>query len=351
MLTQPRRFLILGLVASVLGLIVACAREMAEAAPARAQTTAPSYLFCFWNVENLFDDREDDRERPDKDFDRWFAKNPAVLKLKLGHLSKALVELNQGRGPDILAVAEVESVRAAELLRQALNARLADQALHYEHVLMKEVAGGRHIAPAILTRLPVRAGKTRLHGHLQRILEGHIEVNGHDLVVLATHWTSQVSDKDGHGRAHYADSIYGVFRAMYRNNPKVDFLVCGDFNDTPDSPAATQHLHATGDVDAVRRSRRDEPLLLNLMAGKDPNRYGTHYHYKWLIFDQIVVSPGLLDQQGWTCAIDSVHTVNTLHRPTDKLKRPWPFGNEHEKFDRGYSDHFPVTVRLTVQGR
>jgi hypothetical protein len=37
-------------------------------------------------------------------------------------------------------------------------------------------------------------------------------------------------------------------------------------------------------------------------------------------------------------------------RPGDKKHRPWRFGNEHEKHLRGYSDHFPVTVRLTVQG-
>jgi endonuclease/exonuclease/phosphatase family metal-dependent hydrolase len=350
MLTQPRRFVALALMGPVLALVAACAREPGDPVAENTEE-ASSYLFCFWNVENLFDDKEDGRTGADKVYDRWFATDPTALKLKLGNLSKALIELNHGRGPDILAVAEVESMRAAHLLREALNARLADESLHYDHVLMKEVAGGRHIAPAILTRLPVRGDKTRLQGRLQRILEGHVVVNGHDLVVLATHWTSRVSDKEGQHRAHYADTIYGTFKAMYRSNPRVDFLVCGDFNDPPDAPSVAQHLHATSYVQAVRRSSRDEPLLLDLMADKDPNQYGTHYYRKWFIFDQIVVSPGLLDQAGWTCDINSVHTVNTLHRPTDSSKRPWPFGNEHDKFQRGYSDHFPVTVRLAVQGR
>jgi hypothetical protein len=43
-----------------------------------------------------------------------------------------------------------------------------------------------------------------------------------------------------------------------------------------------------------------------------------------------------------------VHTVNTLHKPDDRKKRPWRFGSEHDKGPRGYSDHFPVTVRLKV---
>jgi endonuclease/exonuclease/phosphatase family metal-dependent hydrolase len=350
MLTHPQRFLAFILLALVVGMVTTCVQEPKEVPEENPDSAAQSYLFCFWNAENLFDDKEDKRTRVDKEYDRWFATDAAARQLKFGNLSKALIGLNQGRGPDILAVAEVESVRAAELLRQGLNARLADESLHYEHLLMKEVPGGRHIATAILTRLPVRANKTRLHGRLQRILEGHIEVNGHDLVVLASHWTSRVSDKEGQGRAHYGDTIYGVFKAMYQSNPKVDFLVCGDFNDPPDAPSVTQHLHATGDVRAVRRSTKEEPLLLDLMADKDPDQYGTHYYRKWFIFDQIVVSPGMLDREGWSCEVNSVHTVNSLHRPTDKLKRPWPFGNERDKFERGYSDHFPVTVRLTVQG-
>src|SRR5205085_4433409 len=103
------------------------------------------YLFCFWNVENLFDDRDDKRLQIDEPYDNWFARNAADRNLKFQHLSEALVKLNGGRGPDILACVEVESIRAAELLRDALNERLTDPSLHYTHVLMKEVAVGRHI--------------------------------------------------------------------------------------------------------------------------------------------------------------------------------------------------------------
>src|SRR5262249_29873914 len=160
-------------------------------------------------------------------------------KLKLAHLSKALIDLNQGKGPDILAVAEVENVRAAELLREALNARLSDSSLHYSHLLMKDLSAGRHIAPAIITRLPVVKDKTRLHGRSERILEGHIVVQGQDLVVLASHWTSRLNDKTGEHRGRYGDQIYGVFKRMYKRDPKVDLLVCGDFNDPPDAPSVT----------------------------------------------------------------------------------------------------------------
>jgi endonuclease/exonuclease/phosphatase family metal-dependent hydrolase len=346
-----RRFVHFAVVVSLIGSLLAAGCN--DATPSSGTPVANAggsagYLFCFWNVENLFDDQENDRlQNADREYDQWFARDHAALELKLSRLSEALIGLNGGRGPDIIALAEVESQRAAELLRDALNSRLADPALHYQHVLFKDPAGGRHIATAIITRLPVKGNRTQLHGKRLRILEGHIEVNGHDLVVLAAHWTSRLTDKTGAQRAKYGDQVYGVFNAMYHSNPRVDLLVGGDFNDPPEAPSVTHHLRATGDRDAVARGQ--QALLLNLFAGKDPNRFGTHFdNHKWYIFDQIAVSPGLLDSKGWSCDPESVQTVNNLVRPRDKNHKPWRFGNPKER-EHGYSDHFPVTVRLKVE--
>jgi len=330
------------------------ALSLALPAPGCAYRNPPQpedgYLFCFWNAENLFDDRDDQRSGADADFDAWFAKNKADRELKYAHLSEALLALNAGKGPDIIALVEVESLRAAELLRDELNRRLKDESLHYTHVLMKELHAGRHIAPAVLTRLPVVANRTQLLGNRQRILEGHVTVNGHDLVLLVTHWTSRVSDADGGQRAKYGDQVYGAFKAMYKRNPAVDLLVCGDFNDTPADASVVKHLHATGDLARVRQPDGD-PYLFNLFADRDPGEYGTHsYRGKWYIFDQIVVSPALLDGTGWSIVPGSLQTVHSTAQPRDRHKRPWRFGGPQDKMERGYSDHFPVTVRLKVAG-
>jgi endonuclease/exonuclease/phosphatase family metal-dependent hydrolase len=331
------------------GLLLGVAAFVVDSAARSNSATRPAdqeYLFCFWNVENLFDDRREDHPHvPDRQFDIWFATDAAARRLKYDHLSSALLKLNHGRGPDILALAEVESERAAELLRDALNARLGDRATPYAHILYRDPQGGRHIANAIITRLAVAGDRTKLHGHRQRILEGHIRANGHDLVVLATHWTSRVSDAEGEGRDRYGDVCYGVFKAMYRSNPNVDFLVCGDFNDSPDDESVTKHLHAPG-MNEFRR-RGQEPLLLDLFADKIGGKSGTHfYHGKWHCFDQICVSPGLLDEQGWSCEPRSARIVNDV--TADERGHPHRFGDENDRSIRGWSDHFPVTVTLRV---
>jgi endonuclease/exonuclease/phosphatase family metal-dependent hydrolase len=335
-----------------------------------SNTAGPGeYLFCLWNVENLFDDKDGEySHEPDKGYDTWYFKNPEILREKLDHLSTALVAMNGGRGPDILAAVEVESPRAAELLKDAMNERLKDKPdLQYTTVLMKEVRVGRHIAPAVITRLPVAADRTQQWEKIRRILETHIVVDGHDLVLVPSHWTSRVSDEDGKSRAKYADLIYGRYRAMQKSNPDVDFLVCGDFNDTPEDPSVKKHLHASGERDAIRASGGEQ--LFAVLAGHAPEEFGTHaYGRKWFIFDQIVVSLGMLDQKGWSCDPTSVTVVR--EGLADKKGRPIPFGNPPRQKDeqnatepegrtagdteetgpKGYSDHFPVTVRLTVHG-
>jgi endonuclease/exonuclease/phosphatase family metal-dependent hydrolase len=347
MLSNRRQIIGVALVLSLIVVVLLAAAYLTPHEIAQPLPAGPDgYLFCFWNVENLFDDHDDGRTGPDSEFDAWFARDPAALQLKLDRLSEALVRLNDGKGPDILAVVEVESERAADLLKQALNRRLADQSLHYTNLLMKDLTAGRHFAPAIITRLPVQGNKTQLHGRQLRILEGHVVVNGHDLVIIASHWASRRTDESGERRAKYADQIYGVYKAMYQSNPDVDFLVCGDCNDTPDSVSITRHLHATGNFEPHPAG---EPELLNLMARKDTHSFGTHFFQnQWFIFDQIFVSPALLNGDTWTVLPDTLQTVNSLYRPGDPKRRPWRFGNEHDRHERGYSDHFPVTVRLKV---
>src|SRR5439155_15861352 len=168
----------------------------------------------------------------------------------------------------------------------------------------------RHIAPAVIARLSADATATRLLNSKQRILETHLTVNGYDLTLVASHWTSRLTDKTGERRDRYADSIYRDYRERAARDPSVDFLLCGDFNVSPDDASVVTHLHTTADPAAVARDAA-ATALLNLMAAKDPRDFGTHVHAgKRYIYDQIIVSRGMLDADGWSCDPDSVRTID-----------------------------------------
>jgi endonuclease/exonuclease/phosphatase family metal-dependent hydrolase len=342
----------LGWLLPPLALLIALAGCRGPAEKEAAPHGTQEYLFCFWNTENFFDDQEDGRPRqPDKTFDAWFANNPEVLKEKLDHLTEVLAEMNGGAGPDILAIAEAESERAVELLRDSLN-KAIKKGTPYKHIAWKDPKGGRHIATAVISRLPIIGDRTQLHGRRLRILESHVEVNGHDLAIMATHWTSRVSDDSGEGRDKYADLIYGRFRAMYKSNPKVDLIICGDFNDNPDDDSVVEHLHATGDRAKVLAGE-DPPMLYGLFSdlwAKHEGKEGSHYYRGHAyIFDQLVVSPGMLDTIGWSCEPETAKIHK--HRFVDRHGRPDRFGTQRDKGVRGASDHFPVTVELKVAAK
>jgi endonuclease/exonuclease/phosphatase family metal-dependent hydrolase len=315
------------------------------------------YLFCFWNTENFFDDQINGwKNDPDKDFDRWFARDPAAFAQKVKNLTEVLAALNNGKGPDILALAEVEAEsRSAEALAESLNRTISEGTPPYKPILKMNPHGGRNIVTAIITRLPVLGYRTQLVGRRLRILEGHIEVGGRELAVLATHWTSRISDERGEGRAKYADQIYGRFRAMYKANPNVSLLVCGDFNDNPDDLSVTDHLHATGDLARVQAAG-NPPLLYDVFANlwaenKGGKEVGTHFYKgRAYIFDQIVVSPGMLNGKGgWQCQTETAQIVK--HRFRDRKGRPYHFTTARDRLPtntRGTSDHLPVTVRLNL---
>ncbi len=333
-------------------LALACGGLPPPPAPPPDVNAGGDYFFCFWNVENLFDDRNDELKGADKVYDEMFA-NEETRNLKLDHLSEVILKMNDGKGPDILALAEVESERAAELLKDRLNKNLKDTSLKYTEVVFKEIKSGRHIAPAIITRLKVDQPRTHQIDKIHRILEAHISVNNHDLVVLASHWTSRVTDEEGSRRDVYADKLYGRYRAIYTQNPKVDLVICGDFNDPPNDESVTEHLNAIGDRNRVLQETT-KPLLLNLVANhkpKDDEPRGTMYHAKeWFIFDQIIVSPGMLDEEGWSCDPKTARIQKTPGKkePPVPDEPPWSFGGPKYGGKRGYSDHFPVSVRLQV---
>jgi endonuclease/exonuclease/phosphatase family metal-dependent hydrolase len=360
----PKVLFALLLVTIAAGAVVFFATQRAHK-PSPAQTPGPpgSYLFCSWNVENFYDD-EDDPKIDDK-MEDWFGRHPEEFRTKVEHLAAALLLMNDGRGPDIMSLYEVESERCLQALRDALNERLGKDGkgvLKYEHILFVPDRTGRHFAPGIITRLNVEADRThKFAKHPNgRTLEGHITANGCDLVVLAAHWTSRVEHNGKSGEEHanaarrmsYARDCYGRFRAILTDNPEADVILCGDFNDEFTDASIQQGLHAAAIIDEARNALAEpHPLALfaNWPASADPP--GTIYgRGRWSIFDHICVSRGMLDDKGWSW-IEGSATIFAAGqmRVSGRHGEPFRFGDAKSK-EHGYSDHFPVTVRFAVKG-
>lgn len=314
----------------------------------------PEISFVFWNVENFFDDQLTHHNgTADAPYDRMFSQNTELFREKLDHLAQVLLKVNDGRGPDILGLAEVETgSRSVEALRERLNKSLPAEAAKYQYIQQKDPEGGRAIMTAVLSRIPLRGFRTQLWGKRLRILKTEVDNpkggNKAPLILVVSHWTSRVSDKEGSGRAKYGDQIHGQVRAILTANPAADLLVCGDFNDDPNEPSVRGHLKALESPQELFAQNPQTGSLLNLFGGFRPGQPGTHYYSgAWYQFDQIAVSPGMLDKKGWGLVPESQHIVR-FPPNLNKKGHPLAFGSEKHKGVRGVSDHLPVGVKLRV---
>ena len=161
--------------------------------PARSEDPA-ELGFAFWNLENLFDTRDDPTNPGDDEFLPPTGWDEARYARKLDHLASVIAAID----PHLLGVCEIENRRVLEdLLR---DPRLAEKGYRIEHL---DSPDRRGIDLALLHRPPFAlAGGDRavlLHpielgegkGPTRGILEVNLAVGGAPLVVLVNHWPSR----------------------------------------------------------------------------------------------------------------------------------------------------------------
>ena len=338
-----RAIVALGLVLIGLIAIWFALRTPGVDAPRRPEP-AGGYLVCSWNVENFYDDRDDPAFRDDEE--DWFGRHPEVVAEKVRLLADALLLQNDGKGPDVLAMVEVESRRCVELLRDALNERLPLD-FRYRTVIQRDNHTGRHNAPAILSRLEGDDSKTRTFG-IRRILEAHLVADGGaPIAILASHWTSRLRGDTESKREAYADVLYARVVEIVADDPAADVLLCGDYNDEPDDISLRDHLNAVGMSEIAEVREAPKPFLLDLMSGRDPGRFGTYrIKSRWEILDHLVAAPGLLDPGGWLVLPETIRVENPTRLRAGRDGHPLRFGNPGNANPRGPSDHFAISVRL-----
>ncbi len=320
------------------------------AAPEWVEEDLQGVILCFWNAENFYDDANDPKNS--ELLEDWFAANPDMVRAKADALARTLLIQNGGRGPDIIALVAVESRRALEILRDSLNATLADKD-HYDGLIFRESAARGDLGPAILTRLPIHDDLTRTFGSM-RILEAHVDAptpSGAPLVVLVSRWPERDGDGSEPSRREYADTLFNVAKELDAASLDIDLVLVGDFNDRPGDPPLDVSMHASPRVDdrLVQRHRDHEFTLLDVTHRLQNPSHATYLAAgRRIMTDHILAAPGLLDDKGWSIAPESARIVAiNSNRILDR--DPKRFGGPNFKGLRGPSDHFAVRVRFNVK--
>ena len=121
----------------------------------------------------------------------------------------------------------------------------------------------------------------------------------------------------------------------------------GDFNDKPEDPSIIEVLHAK----PLEKSDKDDALVNLFTDDKKLGFEGTLKHqYNWQIFDQIIVSNTLIDNdKGLLYKSKSA----TIYHGDFLFEADESFGGVKlfrtyvgPKYFGGYSDHLPVYIDL-----
>ena len=349
--------------------LAACPRyepvELPRPDSASAEPDFPPVTIMAFNVENLFDTRHD----PGKDdltylpksvkqtaahreacnrieVERWRDQclhwdwNEDVLHYKLGVVADAILQVDGGRGPDIVALQEVENLAVLERLRTDYL-----ESAGYGPAILIEGGDTRGIDVAFLSRLP-QVGDAALHpmsfsgadrnraGDTRGILEATFELpDGSLLTGYSVHFPAPYHPTDMRVRAY--EALNRLKRALPAERA---VFAAGDFNTTSEE----DRMH-----DMLDRFARPHWIVTHEDCTSCP---GTNYYRprdSWSFLDMILYAPPIRGADAtWRVVPGSSRLANLTPAQTTRWNTPARF--ELAPL-RGVSDHWPIIVKLQLQ--
>lgn len=317
----------------------------------RAPNQTPHYRVLFYNVENLFDTRDnpvtdDDLFTPAGGM-HWTYKR---YKAKLMNICKVIVAAGGWQPLDIIGFCEVENDSVLyDLFENTPLSRYRYKIVHYDSPDRRGIdvalAYNRQTVQCLSSK---RIGVSRGNLLTRDILYVKTLLGGDTCHVFINHWPSRSSgqldtEKD---RFLAAGQLRRSTDSVLLRNPDAKILIMGDFNDEPGDESLMVKLNAR-----VKQKESFSPGLYNLACVSDTRELvqGTlKYQGVWNIFDQIIVSAGMLtDTQGIHAKPDGFTIVNNLFllEPDATYAGYKPFRTYSGYiYKGGFSDHLPVYI-------
>ena len=328
---------------------------------ASAQKKYSVYAVGFYNQENLFDTCHDEGKNdyeylPNKGWNGMKYTN------KLRNMSKALADMGTDVLPNVgcafIGLSEVENHKVLDALvdQTPLKAR----GMKYVHV---EGADRRGIDCALLYNPSLFSVKNvKLLPYVQELAKDSAfftrgfltvrgEMAGDDVAVIVCHWPSRFSG------SFYLDSaarqVKVIKDSLLNVNRGMKIFVMGDMNDDPVNKSMHVYLQAKPEISQVGSDDMYNPWY-NVLAKEGKGTL--FYNGNWNLFDQIVITPNLLNK-------DAKHKdySSLKYWKSQIFRRDYLIQQEGQykgaplrttaggRWLNGYSDHLPVVMYLVKE--
>ncbi len=316
------------------------------------------YTIAFWNAENLFDVADSPRRTEKlqrtlgKELQGW---TQEVLDRKIQQLASVIKQMNGGKGPDLLGLAEVENQYVLELLVAALAPINRNFGIAHS-----DSPDNRGIDVAFLFDQDRLKAEERFYHFVMRrtATRDIVQVNfrtsgGKAIVVIGNHWPSRSGGElESEAYRIIAGETLAYFHERIRqvqNDDDIAVIALGDFNDEPFSRSLVDY--ALSERCQTKVVNAQNAKFLNLMWPLMGQNSGTHYFDNYAnMLDQCLVSKGLLTgRSGFKTETESIiiFRVPEMVKPGE-YPGPIKFGRPSSKDlnMNGYSDHFPILVQV-----
>ena len=321
------------------------------------------YAVGFYNQENLFDTCHDegknDYEYLPQGTNKW---NGLKYTNKLRNMSRVLSEMGTDVLPNVgcavIGLSEVENAKClTDLCNQPSLKERNMQFVHIEGPDQRGVDCALLYNPALFSVRDVKLVPYvyELQDDIDkgRATRGFLTVSGtladEHVTFVVCHWPSRFSGS--YYRELGGKQVRVVKDSLLRDDPNCKVFVMGDMNDDPFSKSMYETLGAKEDIDKIKDNEMYNPFYNILKQGT-----GTlMYDGSWNLFDQIVMTPNVLDKKG-----RKDYTTLKFWKP-QIFKRDYLFQNEGRYKGSpkrttaggvwldGFSDHLPVVVYLVKE--
>lgn len=299
-----------------------------------------TFTVAWWNVENLFDTRDDPRTQDDE-FTPQGAMHWTQRKMwsKMEDMAKTLAMMDL---PDVVGLAEVENKYVLRSLCEGTAlGRAGYRYVHYDS------PDRRGIDVALLyraDRFSVTSSRTvalsdSVEGFFTRdilVVEG-VAASGDTVCLLLNHWPSKRGgDVSEEHRIEAARTLRSLMNDLYDAHPQAAVIAMGDMNSTADEAPISVGMGFGSDS--------INPEGIKLLVQRLPKDWGSHkYQGQWNYIDQMF----LLADERWQ--VQKMKLVRYDHLLVEESKRPGvrpKRTNVGPHFEGGISDHLPLYLSL-----
>ena len=330
---------------------------LASVLPVSAQKKFSMYAIGFYNQENLFDTCHDAGKR-DYDFlpDGAYKWTGLKYSHKLHNMAQALADMGTDKLPlgcAFIGLAEVENRKCLTDLcnQQPLKARNM-QFVHFEGVDSRGIDVAALYNPSFFnidttrTRLiPYETADTTFKTRGFLVVHGTLAAE--HVVCIVCHLPSRLHGDDS-GRVNGAQQVTRIKEQILKEDRYAKIFVMGDMNDDPTDRSMTKALRGKEEVSEVGDYDMYNPWIKVIKSGTGTLRYDG----AWNLFDQILLSPTLINKNGTKDFRTLKFYQNQIFRRDYLFQTEGKYKGNPKRTHAGgqwldgYSDHLPVVVYL-----